>query len=750
MRDKPLRWWDLSASVFLTIAIFAAAVRLQTTNWTAHLGRIQWIVLIGVILGMLLGKSRFGPKLSFLFGLVYSLFFVPWMVAGTIQAELWSERLLSLGGRLLVAGGQLIANDPVRDSIYVFALMCVIFWIAAFQSGYQLTRNGKPWGGLIVAGIIVLIVDYSFEMYAANDSGNFLSLLYFLFSIILIGRVYYLHSRKSWDERGEMIESEVGFDISRGAALVAVVLIVAAWLTPRAIRTFTPGTPEAATMAARFQEFRNRISNAVSSLNSQAPMLVESLSDSLALGNGTNLSEEIVFTAKPEGGRLTSGRFYWAGRVYDTYIDGQWVATDTEPTPYGAGRDPSEYDWGGRRIVSVEINNRISLVRTLYYPNIPITITRPVLAEMFYMDGVVPEITALISDPPLSAGEIYRVRASVAVPSEDQLASASELSIPSPVLARHLLLPANFSPRVAQLAQDITAGEETQYEKVTAVTEWLRDNITYLTRIGETPANADPIEWFLFETKAGYCNYYASAEVLMLRSLGIPARMVVGYAQGTWSPETELYEVAGKDYHAWPEVYFEGIGWGPFEPTSAQPGRAYVTAQSENALGPVNAGPAATQFVPPTPAPAGGDLSALEEELNRQRRAESNRRLIILGAISVLAGTAIYGAYRWQKYSLKSKPIPTWFEQVLADRGLRAPRWLTSWSARAQRTPMENLFAGVATLLRLWGRPPEPYLTPAEQVRKLSDLVPELSGHAQVLLDEYQRSTYSRQRFDII
>src|SRR5687767_11533052 len=78
------------------------------------------------------------------------------------------------------------------------------------------------------------------------------------------------------------------------------------------------------------------------------------------------------------------------------------------------------------------------------------------------------------------------------------------------------------------------------------------------------------LEWFLFNWKSGYCNYYASAEVLMLRSLGIPARLAVGYAQGEENDDG-TFTVYERDAHAWPQVYFPAIGWVDFEPTASQP-----------------------------------------------------------------------------------------------------------------------------------------------------------------------------------
>jgi hypothetical protein len=104
-----------------------------------------------------------------------------------------------------------------------------------------------------------------------------------------------------------------------------------------------------------------------------------------------------------------------------------------------------------------------------------------------------------------------------------------------------------------------------------AITSWLRSAFTYSRNTEAPPTLRDPVEWFLFEYGVGFCNYYASAEVIMLRALGIPARLATGYARGTLDAATGVYSVNSRDAHAWPEVFFPGYGWIEFEPTPSQP-----------------------------------------------------------------------------------------------------------------------------------------------------------------------------------
>ena len=103
-------------------------------------------------------------------------------------------------------------------------------------------------------------------------------------------------------------------------------------------------------------------------------------------------------------------------------------------------------------------------------------------------------------------------------------------------------LPENFSLRVAQLAQSLTMTATTPYEQAKAIEGYLR-TIPYNDMIQAAPPGADPIEYFLFDIQQGYCDYYATAMAMMLRSLGVPARTASGYAEGMYDEESGLYYV---------------------------------------------------------------------------------------------------------------------------------------------------------------------------------------------------------------
>jgi hypothetical protein len=156
--------------------------------------------------------------------------------------------------------------------------------------------------------------------------------------------------------------------------------------------------------------------------------------------------------------------------------------------------------------------------------------------------------------------------------STEQLSQASPAALPTlkdkwSQIAHFLQLPSGLDPRIAHLAQQITARAPTMYDKVVALESYLHTHYTYTTQV-ELPPGAEGVSWFLFDSGyRGYCTYFATAMAILARSIGIPARLVTGYAPGTYDPEQDQQVIRGTDAHSWTQVYFADYGWINFEPT---------------------------------------------------------------------------------------------------------------------------------------------------------------------------------------
>jgi transglutaminase-like putative cysteine protease len=134
----------------------------------------------------------------------------------------------------------------------------------------------------------------------------------------------------------------------------------------------------------------------------------------------------------------------------------------------------------------------------------------------------------------------------------------------------YLQLPANLDPRIPDLARTITAAEADAYDKAAALETYLRGHYSYTLKLTGKPGES-PLSHFLFEARAGHCEYFASAMAVMLRTMGIPSREVNGFLPGEYNDIAGDYIVRGSDAHSWVEVYFPGNGWVTFDPTPAAP-----------------------------------------------------------------------------------------------------------------------------------------------------------------------------------
>jgi len=133
----------------------------------------------------------------------------------------------------------------------------------------------------------------------------------------------------------------------------------------------------------------------------------------------------------------------------------------------------------------------------------------------------------------------------------------------------YLQVPA-LDPRVAELARSITANARTPYDKAVAIESYLRSHYRYTLDLAGRPG-ADALAQFLFDVRAGHCEYFASAMTILLRTLEVPARIVNGFLPGEYNELGGDYIVRASDAHTWVEVYFAGYGWITFDPTPAAP-----------------------------------------------------------------------------------------------------------------------------------------------------------------------------------
>jgi hypothetical protein len=167
----------------------------------------------------------------------------------------------------------------------------------------------------------------------------------------------------------------------------------------------------------------------------------------------------------------------------------------------------------------------------------------------------------------------YEAWSDVARPSSAELRAASG-AYPPEILLENLQLPP-LDPRISQLARQITAPAKNNYDRAVALETYLLTHFTYTLQLSRTTPR-DPIAEFLFVRKRGHCEYFASSMAVMLRTLGIPSRVVNGFRGTEFNDLTSQYVIRDRDAHTWVEVYFPGYGWVSFDPTPGGAAEAYT------------------------------------------------------------------------------------------------------------------------------------------------------------------------------
>ncbi len=759
-----IRWWDPLAALLLVCALLMAAARLVVTEWTEGLSLVQTLAVLGAGLGLVLGQSRFTSRAALFFGFVYGLFLIPWQLGLTLSEDLlWKERMLSLSSRLGATVEELLLSKMVSDNILFIFLMALLFWGFSVHAGYTLTRHANSWRALLPVGFAIIII-HSYDPFVTRRAGFLAAFL--LFAILLVARTNFIKHRLGWKSNRTYVPPDIGFDWIRFTLAVAVLIVMLSWTMP-VLAEAMPAAEEAWQQARRpWIEFQDRMSHMFGSLQASVGIYNEYYSNSFSLGLGNPLTDEPVLAIDAPARGFAGVRFYWRAYAYDQFDQGRWLSTASSTIDMGPDKmDIPLTDSIGRSTASFIFTPQ-SPIATLFTAPQPIWVSRDSTAYAGSTGDGPPDIVAVEANRPVFRGDSYEVRSSIAAVTEVELRQAGD-DYPEWITERYLQLPEGITPRTIELAQTIKADLDNPYDIAAAVTEYLR-TYEYSEIIEAPPLNQEVVDWWLFDYGQGFCQYYATSQVVLLRALGIPARYAVGYAEGEFQggPEIDVTGLTGpelqdfvevegtfvvrqRDSHAWPEVYFPDIGWIEFEPTASQSriNRPSGETFEEAGLGLEQAERDAQERA---------RLQELFEE-QRERAAlntgqgalptDNLSRYWILAAGVVIIGVVIL-TLKVKKPKLHT-PLPVQMERGLRKLGIKAPRLLKRWAHFASLPMVTHFYLEINKALKRLGQPPGVDETPAERVEALKVLIPEVEGQAQRLLEEYQYSIYSMREPDI-
>lgn len=296
------------------------------------------------------------------------------------------------------------------------------------------------------------------------------------------------------------------------------------------------------------------------------------------IGSGPDLSQRVVMTVQvtqpesaPQSATQDAGwRFYWRSLTYDEYTGLGWQSSPTEEQYLQAGSMLHAQEFVTQRLVEQQIRLVEKIGPSIYAAGELLTINKPFTTALRPISSATVEPGARLDLFGASASEAsYRVLS--AVPGADfyALRNAGE-GYPDWVVQRYLALPPDVPERVFSLANELTSEALTPLDRIRIIESYLRE-IPYTLDLPAPPSDRDIVDYYLFDLKKGYCDYSATAMVVMARAIGVPARLAMGYASGSYDPVNQRYLVSEADAHSWPEIYFPGYGWVEFEPTGGLP-----------------------------------------------------------------------------------------------------------------------------------------------------------------------------------
>lgn len=371
----------------------------------------------------------------------------------------------------------------------------------------------------------------------------------------------------------------------------------------------------------------------------------------------------------------------WAPTAQE--VDRANTVDDFAPAP-GLSRDVATVG----ETTTIQVGNLASQWLPLPYP--PTRVSG--VSDDWYWE---PNGFSVSSPDATSRGQDYVVDSLLVEPTPEQLTAAGTTLTPG--FESYLALPEDLPAVISETAASVASASPTNYGKAIALQEFFRgDSFTYSEDApvdgGYDGTGMEIIATFL-DVRSGYCVHFASSMAVMARSLGIPARVVVGFLPGTASTTGGdlSYSVTTHDLHAWPELYFDGVGWVQFEPT---PGRGELSDYANVAEPgvpappvPETAAPSAAPVPTPTPSSSGGPDRGLDDSGAPVTTPAERGIPWIAGGLILLALLSLVPALvrRWQRMRLASRlatgdatAIDVWTEVLSSATDLRIAVPVTS------------------------------------------------------------------------
>lgn len=628
VKYSPSQGWATFAILLVTLIVVADSI--NSAGWVESDG-LTALLLWSAILGLALAKVRVPWFILIPAGLGIGLLGIVWQASRAVEGDSLVERLAETNNRLDLWWEAATTGGISTDLLPFLMMLLTLGWFAGFLSSWFIFRWNNVWVAVVLLGTAVLT---NLSFLPDQFASRFFIFVFLAMVLVVRMSIIQRHDRwrrlnvQFTPGTGWLtLHATIWFSIA--VLIIAVALPMNAYTHSTAAQVWNIGRTPVATAEdffarlfaalpskkdqpgrffGRWLPFIGKISfggEAVGWATSDYPSywLSQTYNQYTSKGWVATASEPLEIgpdTLPPPQGdmlkRVPKSQVLQLGFASDKFLTGggyDWVnlegtAESLEPMKFYIHLEDNSLD----ETMPADIRE---LAENLRADSIGLTPQAvQTLASQLAPDDLIqvevltddsddaewvvfqrkapttPDLVAWEFKESIEENEAYRMTSLVSVATDDDLRGAST-EYDNFLTDHYLQLPESLPDRVRDFADRLTAGSDNPLDKALAIQNHLRGpEFTYSLDIEAPPTEADGVDWFLFDSKVGYSDYFGSSMAVMLRSVGVPTRMAAGYAPGELNEDGQRV-IRDSDSHGWVQVYFPGYGWIDFEPTPNWP-----------------------------------------------------------------------------------------------------------------------------------------------------------------------------------
>jgi len=560
----PVVLWRSARQDWLTLALVTAtlvvaAYSIDTANWV-ETPSLSLAAGLGALAGFVAARYSGRPWRGHLVAMSVGVLAVYLQGMSITEARTLPDSFLELNSRLLAWLTVLRGNDISVDPLPFALLLSVLTFSSGYLAAWAVFKLGNLWLAVLPSALgLLLNLTYLPERYYVYVFP------YMLAAMLLIVRVSSLQLVSRLDTDG----------IRHPASLHILWLLAGVVITSIIVGTASLFPPYNA---------RHPVLRQIWNTSHQPADWFQGEFGRLFAGVGSKEHDQSwrfgnnlpILPTSPTGNEpiflgYVPYPVYWKVRAYTSYNSGGWTIENTSmiavpPLPPFADEYYLEPAPG-------DLSYHVEMKLPTWYLFVPAPnvawVDVPAEVEGNRDAASMDDMLTLRPKKRLRAGDSYSGYTINPIYDENTLRSAGRDN-PSWLSEAYLELPSSVPQRVKDLALRLTQRASNEYDKARAIEDYLR-TLKYGASSSTPGFNQDRVDYFLFETKTGHSDHFASAMAVMLRSVGVPARLVSGYGPGVSAKEEAYFTVREGDQHSWTEVYFPALGWVEFEPSPIYP-----------------------------------------------------------------------------------------------------------------------------------------------------------------------------------